>query len=932
MFTTRSLHETPFANRPSTFDILNYVISPAFVEANYKALESLLRDQRRQVRNEEFCLELEYSSEKYDEEIVRKNIVNGLNTASGKGGRIRKCSKQGWELVERESEGRRPLKCRVEGGGSHKVNLPHLLIAHLGRRFVYGLKTISLIEFLSSDLPTTYKGLMEKTYTWIELKEVATNGSPNDNKEGSNKFSKSFSGDHNKGKKKNQDRQVEEMRQRCPRYDLQRRSKSKEKEHKRHKSTGFTWMRKFMRGDLRALIPQAKPFHQISKGLFKDPTHWFLGGTFLANRRRTVFSSFESSKTVEGDKKIKESVLNILKDILICFDIEERIIVNDHYPKQTIEIRKQLPISFKRKLQELLRANEDVFEWTYADMTEIPRNITIDGKPFNTKLKLNEYKHIDQFKQKKRVLAPERNKAACKEFYELMKAGILQEVKYQTWVANPVMVKKSDGGTYSRGRQRQKVFFTGKGVFCYRKMPFGLKNVWAIYQRLADKAFSSQIGRNLEAYVEEMVIKRDTKSQRKADSIKSVSLKECHRSLPFFKALKSCTDKKTLKWSTKAEEAFRKMKDFMEILPTLTAPIKGEVLVMYLAASTESISVVSLAERENRQVPNYFVSRVLQRAELNYPELEKLILALVHAARRLQRYFQAHPIRVLPDKPIKKILARPKKPGRIAKWVIELGEHGIEFEGRNSVKGLILADFIIETPSVEEGKANAEKPLTKDRAPTLKAVWKLYTDRASSSNGSGACLRIVAGMETKDLAIFMDSQLTANQVKGLFEARQHMIKQYLEKMKEFLERFNTYMIEHVWYKPGASFKKCIKALAKCEACQIHSQVSRMPKQYMTSVTSAWPLSQWGIDIVGPLPMASGGMKFLVMAIDYFRRWVEAKPLKAVFGGYIPSLLPQIRHTPVFHFRIPPQSNGQVEVMNMEIVKGMERRLRRSHQG
>ncbi|GKC08683.1 reverse transcriptase domain-containing protein [Tanacetum coccineum] len=75
--------------------------------------------------------------------------------------------------------------------------------------------------------------------------------------------------------------------------------------------------------------------------------------------------------------------------------------------------------------------------------------------------------------------------------------------------------------------------------------------------------------------------------------------------------------------------------------------------------------------------------RVLQGAQLIYPELEKLILSLVHAARRLGRYFKAHPIRVLTDKQIKQIFLRQEKLGRIAKWAIELGEHDIEFKGRN---------------------------------------------------------------------------------------------------------------------------------------------------------------------------------------------------------------------------------------------------------
>ncbi|GJR46714.1 hypothetical protein Tco_1314817 [Tanacetum coccineum] len=71
--------------------------------------------------------------------------------------------------------------------------------------FVHGLKTRILVEFLSMDLPTTYKGLIEKTYTCIEAKEVSTNGSPNDHKEGFDRFNKGFSWENNKGKKKNWD-------------------------------------------------------------------------------------------------------------------------------------------------------------------------------------------------------------------------------------------------------------------------------------------------------------------------------------------------------------------------------------------------------------------------------------------------------------------------------------------------------------------------------------------------------------------------------------------------------------------------------------------------------------------------------------------------------------------------------------------------------
>ncbi|GKF38882.1 hypothetical protein Tco_0118943, partial [Tanacetum coccineum] len=53
--------------------------------------------------------------------------------------------------------------------------------------------------------------------------------------------------------------------------------------------------------------------------------------------------------------------------------------------------------------------------------------------------------------------------------------------------------------------------FAGEGVYCYRKMPFGLKYAGATYQRLVDKVFNDQIGRNLEAYVNDMVIESTSK-------------------------------------------------------------------------------------------------------------------------------------------------------------------------------------------------------------------------------------------------------------------------------------------------------------------------------------------------------------------------------------------------------------------------------------
>ncbi|GKB46016.1 reverse transcriptase domain-containing protein, partial [Tanacetum coccineum] len=136
------------------------------------------------------------------------------------------------------------------------------------------------------------------------------------------------------------------------------------------------------------------------------------------------------------------------------------------------------------------------------------------------------------------------------------------------------------------------------------------------------------------------------------------------------------------------------------------------------------------------------------------------------------------------------------------------GEHEIEFRGRNLIKGKILADFLAETPLPEIKEAQNEE--VKRKEPEPENAWKLFTDGASSSDGSGAGLmvvspegkeytyalrfefettnneakyeallaglRIAKEMEIQELIIFVDSQLVANQVKGLFEAMQPTIK------------------------------------------------------------------------------------------------------------------------------------------------------------
>ncbi|GJY58469.1 reverse transcriptase domain-containing protein [Tanacetum coccineum] len=70
---------------------------------------------------------------------------------------------------------------------------------------------------------------------------------------------------------------------------------------------------------------------------------------------------------------------------------------------------------------------------------------------------------------------------------------------------------------------------------------------------------------------------------------------------------------------------------------------------------------------------------------------------------------------------------------------------------------------------------------------------------------------------------------------------------------------------------------------KCDSCQIHAPVPRLPKTLMTSIMAPCLFYQWGMDILGPLPPARGGAKFVIVAINYFTKWIEAKPLVKIIG-------------------------------------------------
>ena len=129
----------------------------------------------------------------------------------------------------------------------------------------------------------------------------------------------------------------------------------------------------------------------------------------------------------------------------------------------------------------------------------------------------------------------------------------------------------------------------------------------------------------------------------------------------------------------------------------------------------------------------HYISKTLVDAKTRYLPLKKMVLALVHAMRKLPHYFQGHTIFVVTKYPLQSLLKRDFT-GRIAKWGTQLGSFDIRYRLRSSVNGQVLADFIAEFSPKNDRKMVCH---------VENHPWKVFVDRASSALRADARIVII---------------------------------------------------------------------------------------------------------------------------------------------------------------------------------------------
>ncbi|GKD55382.1 reverse transcriptase domain-containing protein, partial [Tanacetum coccineum] len=652
-----------------------------------------------------------------------------------------------------------------------------------------------------------------------------------------------------------------------------------------------------------------------------------------------------------------------------------KVALHLNFPDQEVVIGGTISAKGRTELCSLLKKNLDIFAWQASNMTGVPRSIA--------EHRLNIREGYSPVRQKKMGKAPERAKAIQAEMAE------------------------SD--------EEKTTFHTSQGVYCYTKMPFGLKNAGATYQRLVDKAFNSQVGRNIEVYVDDLVIKSHTKREMLRDidetfhTLQKINIKLNPKKFTFgavegmflgymisLEGIKPCLDK---------TEAVLQ-------LPSDTSLQATE------AALVEATPTGSTQTKGRTDWP---------RTKL-YPN-GKASPNTGFRSHWLRRYFQAHPIAVITDQPMKQIISRPDVAGRLQKWSVMLGEHNITYRPRTSVKGQILADFLVEKPD--------EAPPNTSVIEIPQESWTLFTDGSACVDGSGAGLiltspegteftyalrfqftasnnkaeyeslitglRIAAQMRVLNVHVSVDSKLVANQVLGTYVAKEENMVKYLEKAKSLISGFANFSISQV---PRSKNKKAdaLSKIASTSFGHVSKQVlvevpkekSIQEEEVATVVKEVGPtwmtpimeylkdrtllgdrkeanklcinarqyellegvvykrsfLKQWlrtmvrggqghviGILLAnhasrpGPFPEGPGKVKFLIVAMDYFTKWIEAKAVATIIGNHVKKF---VWDNIVCRFGLPgeivsdnvkhSQSNGLVQRANQSLGEGIKARL------
>ncbi|GKV52265.1 hypothetical protein SLEP1_g58853 [Rubroshorea leprosula] len=482
----------------------------------------------------------------------------------------------------------------------------------------------------------------------------------------------------------------------------------------------------------------------------------------------------------------------------------------------------------------------------------------------------------------------------------------VERVEYSEWVSNPVLVKKPNGKwrmcidftnlndacpkdphplpnveklvERAAGHERMSfldaslgyhqvqlflddqektAFYAGDAIYCYVMMPFGLKNAGATYQKLVQIIFKLQIGRNIEVYVDDMIVtsvrvedhigdldetfRNLCRAQMKLNPLK------CTFAVESGKFLGYAVSKKGIEVNPEKVEAVQQMEPPRTVKDVQRLTGRVAALHMFIARSAERCLPFFKALREPKnfqwtdecqqafdELKQYLASAPLLSKPVDGESLylylgvtEEAVSSVLlreenkhqkpicYVSKVLQGAEQNYP---LAEKAA--FALKPELSGRLIRWSVELSEYDLKFQPRTTIKGQAVANFLVECAPAAVKEKVPEYP-----------VWVLYVDGAANVEGSGAGavllgpdgfksehalrfkfqttnnaaeyealiygLKLVAELKVQSIQVFSDSQLVVRQVNGSCDIRDPQLSRYALVVNRWKSRFASFRIDKI---------------------------------------------------------------------------------------------------------------------------------------
>ncbi|GKV34732.1 hypothetical protein SLEP1_g43078 [Rubroshorea leprosula] len=562
--------------------------------------------------------------------------------------------------------------------------------------------------------------------------------------------------------------------------------------------------------------------------------------------------------------------------------------------RKEIKINAHLSTEERKELTELLSEFQDVFAWSCKDMPGLDPAIAVhaiplysEAKPIKQKLRRMKPEVLLKVKEKVQKLldvnfievAIDLNKASPKDDFPLPHIQILLDNAAKN--AQFSFVDGYSGYNQIKMKEEDKLkttFITQWGTFCYKVMPFGLKNAGATYQRSGITLLHDFVHTIVELYVDDMVIMSKEEllgfivNRRGIEidpaKIKAIdempppkTQKEVRGFLgrinyiarfianltticePIFKLLRKDNPHT---WNAQCQQAFDKIKEYLKTPPILVPPTDRKPFILYITVLEKSMGAVLVQHDDSGKKERaiyYWRQNLIQI--IGSFSLMELSTSLV-VALELCCYTLASMIQISNDdviKPLRIDISQELAHCMEVKVDDKPWFHDIKQFLRNG-------EYLLHASEVNK-----------------KTIRKLATSYFLSGNTlykrsvDMTLLRCVDETKAKQVMTEVHEGICGTHANGRMLARKILRAGYY-----------WLTMEH----------DCIKYARACHKCQICANHVNAPPSLLHNMSAPWPFSMWGIDMIGVInPKASNGHQFILVAIDYFTKWVEATSYASV---------------------------------------------------